>query len=447
MSSGVQFHVGLVAFFGFPVLAILFAWLMQPRGARGPRQFPALLLSTLWTLPTLLIVQRLNQHFRWWSFVDAGPLFVGMPVDLYLGWTLLWGLTPLLVFPSLGITEIAVVYAALDVWLMPLLFRVSLQPLWQIGELVALALVLLPALLLGRATVQNSRLALRATLQVALSGMLFLYLQPEVVFALRPVAARVPHLAWAARTELTGWQSLLGTPHLLLQIALQLLLLLAVPGISAVQEFAQRGEGTPIPYDPPLRLVTSGVYRYCANPMQLSCTLVMLGWALLLRSAWLGAATIVTVVYSAGVAAWDEHHDLALRFGSAWHAYRADVRAWRVRWRPYHAGPPARLYIAATCAPCTQLRRWLEARRPVGLLFLDAEMLPARSIARLRYDPGGCGDAEEGVAALARALAHCNAARAYCGCTLRLPGARIAFQLLLDACGFGPRTVAPVCLH
>jgi hypothetical protein len=114
MSSGVQFHVGLVAFFGFPVLAILFAWLMQPRGARGPRQFPALLLSTLWTLPTLLIVQR----------------FVGMPVDLYLGWTLLWGLTPLLVFPSLGITEIAVVYAALDVWLMPLLFRVSLQPLW-----------------------------------------------------------------------------------------------------------------------------------------------------------------------------------------------------------------------------------------------------------------------------------------------------------------------------
>ena len=72
-----------------------------------------------------------------------------------------------------------------------------------------------------------------------------------------------------------GWQ---------LQLAIQCVFLIAVPGISAAFEFAERGGGTPIPFDPPRRLVTSGIYRYCANPMQVSCTVVMFVWALLLAN-------------------------------------------------------------------------------------------------------------------------------------------------------------------
>lgn len=71
------------------------------------------------------------------------------------------------------------------------------------------------------------------------------------------------------------------------QIDLQMILLLAIPGIAAVMKFAERGFGTPIPYDPSLRLVTSSIYRYCANPMQLSCALVLVGWARVLRSGWM----------------------------------------------------------------------------------------------------------------------------------------------------------------
>src|SRR6202012_5569883 len=141
----------------------------------------------------------------------------------------------------------------------------------------------------------------RAAGQVLLAGLVFLYLVPEIVFAFRPGTP--------------GWQPFLGASPFLRQLWLQILVLLAVPGISAVQEFAMRGHGTPLPYDPPRSLVVSGIYRYCANPMQLSCAVVMLAEALMLRNRWLVLAAFLAGIYSAGLARWDEEVDLARRFG------------------------------------------------------------------------------------------------------------------------------------
>ena len=160
-----------------------------------------------------------------------------------------------------------------DLVFMPLCGSVvRLGPWWLIGEAVAVAVVLAPALCIARWTYENMHLRARSAIQVATSGVIFLFLLPEIVFALRHGRA------WAPLLEEASWRR---------QIGIQLLLLLAVPGVSAVMEFAERGQGTPIPYDPPQRLVTSGMYRYCANPMQLSCALVMLLWAAMLRNGWL----------------------------------------------------------------------------------------------------------------------------------------------------------------
>jgi hypothetical protein len=221
--------------------------------------------------------------------------------------------------------------------------------------------------------------------------------------------------------------------------------MLAVPGLSAVAEFAQRGFGTPIPYDPPKRLVTAGIYRYCANPMQISCMVVMLLWAALLRSPWLVVAAVVAALYSAGIAHWDEERDLTDRFGDPWRSYRKFVPNWRLRWTPYHHGADATLYIARTCGPCSEIRRWIEQRHPIGLSLIDAESLPAGSINRLRYDPADGTEAVEGVVAFCRALEHLNLGWAYCGMTVRLPIVHQAVQLLMDASGFGPRTIPGSC--
>jgi protein-S-isoprenylcysteine O-methyltransferase Ste14 len=286
--------------------------------------------------------------------------------------------------------------------------------------------VLAPALGIARWTLAHTHLRMRAAMQAVIAAGLFLYLVPELVFSLRPERGWMPLLA------MPGWQRWL---------ALQAWAILAVPGLGAVMDFAGRGQGTPIPYDPPQRLVTSGMYRYCANPMQLSCALAMLGWAALLRNGWLMAAAAASVIYSAGIAEWDESQDLERRFGAAWKHYRREVRNWRPLWRPYHAGEPARLYLAASCRPCSQLRAWLEAKGPVGLEMFDAETLADGSVRRMRYDAGDGSDYTEGVRALGRALEHLNLGWALAGTVLRLPILWQWVQLLMDASGLGPRAV------
>jgi hypothetical protein len=211
-------------------------------------------------------------------------------------------------------------------------------------------------------------------------------------------------------------------------------------------EFADRGGGTPIPFDPPVRLVTTGIYRYCANPMQICCTLVLLAWAALLRNGWLLWAPMVSLIYSAGIAEWDEREDMERHFGEAWRRYRKCVRNWKPRWRPYHDGEPARLYIAASCGPCGELWQWIASRDPVGLEIVAAETLPYGSIRRMRYSAEDHSPGVEGVRALGRALEHLHLGWAIAGIATRLPGVWQLVQLMMDASGLGPRVPSmPSC--
>ena len=420
LSAGVLIYFGALY---LPLAAVVVAWTLR---GRRPRQFVACLLSLLWVMTSLLALQRLNLRAGWWTFYDSGRLS-GIPLNLYAGWVLLWGAFPPIAFPRLAICWCWTVMIAVDLVLMPLCrSAINLGPLWIVGELVGASFVLLPALYLARWTLEGSHLRLRAAMQIMLAGMFFLFFVPEVVFALRPGRG------WEPLLQMAGWRRQLG---------LQILLLMAIPGVSAVMEFAQRGLGTPIPHDPPKKLVTSGIYRYCANPMQLSCGFVMLLWAALLSNRWLALGAAVSVAYSAGIAEWDERQDLARRFGDSWRNYRAAVHSWRPRWRPYHDGPIARLYLAQTCGPCSEIRTWLESKNLHGATIVDAETLPRGSIRRMRYDPNDGSPCVDGVRAFGGALEHLNLGWALCGATLRLPGVWQSVQLVMDASGLGPRLV------
>ncbi len=318
---------------------------------------------------------------------------------------------------------------AVDCIFMPMCTAaISLHRNWLLGEIVGVALVLLPALSIGQWTRNNTNLGKRAVIQVVTAGLLFLFLIPETIFALRPGL---------------GWSPLLDSPSWARQIELQILFILAIPGLGAVLEFAERGWGTPIPYDPPERLVTSGIYRYCANPMQMSCGLVMFACAGLLRSWWMALAAGISIVYGAGIAEWDEAEDLGRRFGPQWKSYRASVHSWRIRWTPHHVGQPAIIYIARGCGPCSQVRSWLKARNPKGLQIIDAESLPVNSIRRMRYDPQDGSVPVDGVRAMGRALEHLHFGWTICGTALRLPILWQIVQLFIDASGLGPREIRP----
>jgi len=312
-----------------------------------------------------------------------------------------------------------------DLWLMPACRPVlQLGERWLVGEGVALVLCLVPAQLLARWTLRERHLAWRATLQMLAFGGLMFGLLPAVII------------------EQTG-----GSPSAFFQrpawrnsLALQLLAVPAVLGLSALQEFVTRGRGTPLPYDPPQRLVTSGVYAYVANPMQLATCLLLVGWGALLGSMWAACAGVMCVVYGAGLAAWDEGGDLKKRFGKDWLDYRRGVRLWWPRWRPYY-NTGARLYVAETCGMCGEVARWLGARCPVALVIVAAEDHPARDLRRMTYETDDGRTCAEGVAALARALEHLNFGWALIGCVMRLPLVREFVQLLVDAAGGGPRLI------
>jgi hypothetical protein len=250
----------VVRFMGLYV-PVTVAFLLVFLRPKRKRIFPAALLGFAWTLPSLLAVQLLNLHFGWWRFNALGGLFRGIPIDLYLGWSVLWGLLPILSFHETGIAWVSAAFFGIDLILMPACSpTVALSHHWLTGEFVALGLVLVPAQLFARWTINDTHVSARALLHVLTAGGVFLFLIPEVVFAVRPGHR---------------WDALLFERPWLRNLELQAIALLGVVGVSAVQEFAQRGNGTPIPYDPPKRLVVSGLYRYISNPMQFSCALVM----------------------------------------------------------------------------------------------------------------------------------------------------------------------------
>lgn len=281
------------------------------------RRVAAAVLATAWNLPALLAVNLVAQTLGWWRFQADAVTVSGVPVDLWVGWAVLWGAVPILATTDRLVLCGVVLFAA-DLVLMPLAEPVvALDASWLVGEGVALAGCLLPGLVLGRWTAAGERVGGRAVLQVVGFTGLVAFVLPSVVFA-------ATGESWAPLLSRPIWQLVLAG-------------LIAAPAgalaVQAVREFADHG-GTPVPLDPPTRLVTSGPYAYVANPMQLGGTVVLATEGVLLASPMIVAAAVMAAVFSTGIAAWSEQHDLDQRFGPAWHEYRRMVRPWLPRWHP-----------------------------------------------------------------------------------------------------------------
>ncbi len=97
--------------------------------------------------------------------------------------------------------------------------------------------------------------------------------------------------------------------------------------------FVRQGKGTPIPIDPPTRLVIIGLYRYLRNPMYVGALLIILAEAAYFGSLWL-------VIYAAGL--WAVLHiflvvieepQLKRRFGADYEQYLKTVPRWFPRIR------------------------------------------------------------------------------------------------------------------
>ena len=235
------------------------------------------------------------------------------------------------------------------------------------------------------------------------------------------------------------WSALSGLSK---TIYLSAVFILSVPGLAAVRDLALSGDGTPVPLDPPRRLVTHGVYAYVRNPMQFSMTALLLLVAAFLMSPWPAILALLGVVYSEGLARWSENQDMRERFGAAWCHYHQSVRPWWPRWHP-RIGGDCELWLDMECGPCSEVARWFQQRNIHGLQLRAAADWPGPPLVRVTWHHPPSGRTESGVRAIAMALQHINLPWAFIGWAAGLPGISHCLQICFDAAGAGKLTRPP----
>jgi protein-S-isoprenylcysteine O-methyltransferase Ste14 len=169
---------------------------------------------------------------------------------------------------------------------------------------------------------------------MVLRHILSILLLPTVVTVLVPyfiLSSRSPRLREPLFTERLGLLAA-GGGGLILIVGLTLV-------ITTIRHFATVGRGTLAPWDPPRRLVVTGVYRYVRNPMISGVLLVLCGETLLFNSAGLLTWTLAFFAINAIYIPLLEEPMLAQRFGNDYELYRRSVPRWVPRVRPWE--PPA----------------------------------------------------------------------------------------------------------
>jgi protein-S-isoprenylcysteine O-methyltransferase Ste14 len=105
--------------------------------------------------------------------------------------------------------------------------------------------------------------------------------------------------------------------------------------IATLRLFILVGKGTLAPWNPTKKLIITGPYRYCRNPMISGVLFVILGEAVYFRSAplfiWAGIFFTVNTIYFIA----KEEPDLGRKFGKDYKVYMNHVRRWLPRFMPY----------------------------------------------------------------------------------------------------------------
>lgn len=388
-------------------------------------ELTGILLAFLWCFFSLILVNALVIHLGGWHFLVRGGTLWSIPLDLVLGWAMLWSVLPSIRIFRRNLMTWFGILLAIDLVVMPLLDRVvRLSDNWIWGELACLLLVYVPSRILADDTRTDEHLHRRNVLQMLLYGMIFFGILP--VWVMKSIGAG---LSWIDDpATLTGF--------------FMLYLVIALIGVSALQELDIRGAGTPFPLDPTRRLVTTGPYAYVANPMQLCQGLLFICLSVFVSRVFqIGLG--VTIIFYLGFTRIIEKEIHQGKFGENWDVYRANVRDWWPRlfpWRNYRAA----LYVDLTgCGSCERVGVFLKKMNPRGLDILDAKTWPGESITRMTYLDHD-GFEENGIRALGRALEHYNVLLALPGFFIRLPGISHILQGAADIF-FPPHNATGTC--
>lgn len=333
------FRCGLfLCAFGYWIVG--YFW-FKPKG----REFPQAVMAVWTQLSVGTLLDYVIVRLGFWTYRPLPFTLHGIPIDLHLEWGLVWGffltwlysklrrfrrgprfvLLYLLVWTVVTVGFDAVVAGQM-------LFLAHADAHWWLADAVFLFVVqgitlgvyhtgLFPSPVPFR---RRWACAVRALLYVGSIAAVFYILLPRVVLTL---------------THNEGIRPLVDLHNPLLLVAL-----LALPlglGSWAILAFADSGFGTPVPLDPPRRLVLTGPYAYVRNPMQIAGVLLALLLPLRYPTPYMLFYVMDLALVSIVLFALFERDELADRFGQEYILYRNAVHNWIPRLVPYRPAPSA----------------------------------------------------------------------------------------------------------
>ncbi len=311
------------------MLALRWALLLGPLGLVVAmvkvRKLPARaqlggLFAFLFGVAMVFVTHSIAIQMGWWHYGWDALMLNEIPADILIGGAVLFGPGLYFSFPT---TKPLMICLPIIIGLHGTIFS-SLEPLvfagprWFLGVVFVFLVAHLPAIYLAKWTEEDRNLPMRCALLAIMTG--------GMIFAI------VPSLVMQA---MGGVWDIIDRPVWAISLAVVTLGVVSAIGVSANQSLCLQGDGTPIPLDPTKRLVTTGIYAYVSNPMQLSAALVFLVLGVFLMNIWIMAAAVMAWIFVQGMVRWHHRHDLLKRFPEGWPEYKENVREWRPRWKPW----------------------------------------------------------------------------------------------------------------
>lgn len=142
----------------------------------------------------------------------------------------------------------------------------------------------------------------------------------------------LPLRVFEARANLPAWLSWLhwiGAGLVVAGVAIY---------VHCLWHLIRKGQGTPVPFAPPRRLVQRGLYRWTRNPCYLAVLLMVAGEALFLQSQHVAVYLVCLACLLQIVVVLHEEPAMSFRFGAMYEDYKRAVPRWWPR-RPAPAEP------------------------------------------------------------------------------------------------------------
>ena len=243
----------------------------------------AMFYSTLWVLVTLISANWMCVKLGFWQFTEPNILPFYIPHDLLFIWVIFWGTIPTLVLKGTRIWIAAFAMLWVDILYMPQLESfgiLSLGENWLVGELFLILFVFIPGQYWSKFSLAKKKHEVRSVFQFTCVALIYCFNIPLIalMFSIEQI-------------NFNGWY----IPYIL-----QLGFIIVLPSIIALIDLAQKGGGTPFPYDATDKLVRTGIYSYIRNPIQWSLTLIFIPLAILYNSPILLIGVLVSFAYTIG---------------------------------------------------------------------------------------------------------------------------------------------------